>query len=235
MHSSLYKRANQGLCYFTLLHRGKRGINLSLKKPVGVDFDQSVPPTTVHCSVSQVYNLLTVHLCGFSPVWRLMWTTSMYWALKGFCSREHSSQRHTNSFFSPWMWSLLMCCGDNSIRVNRHNVSQHTSSGDTEVVTRHQVNVCVSTCVCVCVCVLLKTSQQILVFFPPEDSPSFMCPHTHCEWRCHPLWLTVIMHLSTGDKNYKSTVAVVSGCVCLSVCVTVCIGFSRNRNFFRSQ
>lgn len=41
-----------------------------------------------------------------------MWTTSMYCALKGFCSREHSSQRHTNSFFSPWMWSLLMCCGD---------------------------------------------------------------------------------------------------------------------------
>lgn len=122
------------------------------------------------------------------------------------------------------------------IRVNRHNVSQHTSSGDTEVVTRHQVNVCVSTCVCVCVCVLLKTSQQILVFFPPEDSPSFMCPHTHCEWRCHPLWLTVIMHLSTGDKNYKSTVAVVSGCVCLSVCVWVCVlVFSRNRNFFRSQ
>lgn len=43
-------------------------------------------------------------------MWRLMWTTSMYWALKGFCSREHSSQRHTNSFFSPWMCSLLMCC-----------------------------------------------------------------------------------------------------------------------------
>lgn len=36
----------------------------------------------------------------------------MYCALKGFCSREHSSQRHTNSFFSPWMCSLLMCCGD---------------------------------------------------------------------------------------------------------------------------
>lgn len=55
--------------------------------------------------------LPTVHLCGFSPVCRRMWTTSMYWALKGFCSREQSSQRHTNSFFSPWMWSLLMCCG----------------------------------------------------------------------------------------------------------------------------
>lgn len=54
--------------------------------------------------------LPTVHLCGFSPVCRRMWTTSMYWALKGFCSREQSSQRHTNSFLSPWMWSLLMCC-----------------------------------------------------------------------------------------------------------------------------
>lgn len=59
---------------------------------------------------TQMAVLLTVHLWGFSPVWRLMWTTSMYCALKGFCSREHSSQRHTNSFFSPWMWSLLMCC-----------------------------------------------------------------------------------------------------------------------------
>lgn len=54
--------------------------------------------------------LLTVHLCGFSPVCLLMWTTSIYWALKGFCSREQSSHRHTNSFFSPCMWSLLICC-----------------------------------------------------------------------------------------------------------------------------
>lgn len=53
--------------------------------------------------------ILTVHLWGFSPVCLRMWTTSMYWALKGFCSREQSSHRHTNSFFSPWMWSLLMC------------------------------------------------------------------------------------------------------------------------------
>lgn len=54
----------------------------------------------------------TVHLWGFSPVCLRMWTTSMYWALKGFCSLEQSSHRHTNSFFSPWMWSLLMCWKD---------------------------------------------------------------------------------------------------------------------------
>ena len=54
---------------------------------------------------------LTVHLWGFSPVCRRMCTTSMYWALKGFCSLVQACQRHTNSFFSPWMCSLLMCCG----------------------------------------------------------------------------------------------------------------------------
>lgn len=54
--------------------------------------------------------LLTVHLCGFSPVCLLMWTTSIYWALNGFCSREQSSHRHTNSFFSPCIWSLFICC-----------------------------------------------------------------------------------------------------------------------------
>lgn len=53
---------------------------------------------------------LTVHLWGFSPVCRRMCTTSMYCALKGFCSRVQACQRHTNSFFSPWMCSLLMCC-----------------------------------------------------------------------------------------------------------------------------
>lgn len=53
---------------------------------------------------------LTVHLCGFSPVCLRMCTTSMYCALKGFWSRVQACQRHTNSFFSPWMCSLLMCC-----------------------------------------------------------------------------------------------------------------------------
>lgn len=61
--------------------------------------------------ILKVFNIiLTVHLWGFSPVCLRMCTTNMYWALKGFCSLEHSSQRHTNSFFSPWMWSLFMCC-----------------------------------------------------------------------------------------------------------------------------
>lgn len=66
-------------------------------------------PASLHKSGAQA-SLLTVHLCGFSPVCLLMWTTSIYWALKGFCSREQSSHRHTNSFFSPCMWSLLICC-----------------------------------------------------------------------------------------------------------------------------
>lgn len=56
---------------------------------------------------------LTVHLWGFSPVWRRMWTTSIYWALNGFSSREQSTQRQTNDFLFAWMWSLLMCCGMN--------------------------------------------------------------------------------------------------------------------------
>lgn len=59
---------------------------------------------------------LTVHLCGFSPVCRRMCTTSMYCALKGFCSRVQACQRHTNSFFSPWMCSLLMCCREQGHR-----------------------------------------------------------------------------------------------------------------------
>ncbi len=62
-------------------------------------------------------SVFTVHLWGFSPpVCRRMWTTSMYWALKGRCSREQSIQWHTNSFFSPWMCSLLMCCTENQIK-----------------------------------------------------------------------------------------------------------------------
>ena len=104
-------------------------------------------------------------------------------------------------------WCAAGTIQSGSIITTYHNIRRL----GTQVVTTHRV--------CVCVCVLLKTSQQILVFFPPEDSPSFMCPHTHCEWRCHPLWLTVIMHLSTGDKNYKSTVVVFSGCVCVRLCV----------------
>ena len=55
---------------------------------------------------------LTVHLWGFSPVWRRICTTSMYWALNGFSSLEQSSQRQTNDFLFAWIWSLLMCCGE---------------------------------------------------------------------------------------------------------------------------
>src|SRR4029434_699951 len=58
-----------------------------------------------------------------------MCTTSMYWALKGFCSREHSSQRHTNSFFSPWMCSLLMCCTHTITHIYNHkHTITHTQS-----------------------------------------------------------------------------------------------------------
>jgi hypothetical protein len=54
--------------------------------------------------------LLTVHLCGFSPVWRLMCTTNIYWALKGFSSLEQSFHWHTNAFLLLPIWSLLRCC-----------------------------------------------------------------------------------------------------------------------------
>lgn len=66
-----------------------------------------VTPKLTACTTS----VLTVHLWGFSPVCRLICTTSIYWALKGFCSLEQSSHRHTNSFFSPWIWSLFICWG----------------------------------------------------------------------------------------------------------------------------
>lgn len=66
-------------------------------------------PTDVAVGKGCARGPLTVHLCGFSPVCRRMCTTSMYCALKGFCSRVQACQRHTNSFFSPWMCSLLMC------------------------------------------------------------------------------------------------------------------------------
>lgn len=56
-----------------------------------------------------VTHVLTVHLWGFSPVCLLMCTTNIYWALKGFCSLEQSNHRQTNSFFSPWIWSLFIC------------------------------------------------------------------------------------------------------------------------------
>ena len=51
--------------------------------------------------------ILTVHLCGFSPVCRRICTTSMYWALNGLLSRWQPSHSHTNSFFCPWMCSPL--------------------------------------------------------------------------------------------------------------------------------
>lgn len=37
-----------------------------------------------------------------------MCTTSMYWALNGFSSLEHVSQRQTKDFLFPWMWSVLI-------------------------------------------------------------------------------------------------------------------------------
>lgn len=68
--------------------------------------------------------VLTVHLWGFSPVCLRMCTTSMYWALKGRCSREQSCQWHTNSFFSPWMCSLLMCCTENQRKIRLKSMTQ---------------------------------------------------------------------------------------------------------------
>lgn len=51
----------------------------------------------------------TVHLWGFSPVWRLMCTTNMYWALNGFSSRLHSFHRQMNIFLLACMWSIFIC------------------------------------------------------------------------------------------------------------------------------
>ena len=51
----------------------------------------------------------TVHLCGFSPVCRLIWTTNIYWALKGFSSRLHSFHRQINIFLLACIWSMLIC------------------------------------------------------------------------------------------------------------------------------
>lgn len=61
---------------------------------------------------------LTVHLCGFSPVCLRMCTTNIYWALKGFSSREQSSHRQMNDFLFAWMWSLLMCFTSSSCVLN---------------------------------------------------------------------------------------------------------------------
>lgn len=64
--------------------------------------------------ISEVLKLvtavLTVHLCGFSPVCLRMCTTNMYCALNGFSAREQPSHRHTNDFLLAWIWSLLICC-----------------------------------------------------------------------------------------------------------------------------
>ena len=64
-------------------------------------------------NVSSAYknlgNGLTVHLWGFSPVCLRMCTTSMYWALKGFSSREQFCHWHTNCFLHWAMWSAFKC------------------------------------------------------------------------------------------------------------------------------
>ena len=46
---------------------------------------------------------------GFSPVCLLMWTTSMYWALKGFSSLEHPFHWQTKNFLLHPMCSLFKC------------------------------------------------------------------------------------------------------------------------------
>ena len=61
-------------------------------------------------------SVLTVHLCGFSPVCLRMCTTSMYWALKGFACLLHSFHSHTKLFLLAWMWSLAMCCKISQIK-----------------------------------------------------------------------------------------------------------------------
>lgn len=53
--------------------------------------------------------LLTVHLCGFSPVCLLICTTNIYCALNGFSLRLQFSHRQTKLFLFAWIWSLLIC------------------------------------------------------------------------------------------------------------------------------
>lgn len=53
--------------------------------------------------------LLTVHLCCFSLLCVLIWTTSIYWSLNGFFSRLQSFHWQTNGFSLAWMWSVLIC------------------------------------------------------------------------------------------------------------------------------
>ena len=51
---------------------------------------------TVKCTMPNCREWPTVQRWGFSPVWRRMWTTSMYCALNGFSQRPHPSHRQTN-------------------------------------------------------------------------------------------------------------------------------------------
>lgn len=69
---------------------------------------------------------------------------------------------------------------------------------------------------CVCLC----DSANSCFFLTRRSCFTWMHSHTHtythCDWRYHPLGLTVIVHLTTGDRNYKSTASVFSGRVCFS-------------------
>lgn len=48
-------------------------------------------------------SILTVHLCGFSPVCLLMCTTNIYWALNGFSALEQPSHLQTKDFLLAWI------------------------------------------------------------------------------------------------------------------------------------
>lgn len=65
---------------------------------------------------SQEIDSQTWHWWGFSPVWRRICTTSMYWALKGFCSRIHPSHSQTNNFLLLATWSWFKCCNAQLIK-----------------------------------------------------------------------------------------------------------------------
>ena len=53
--------------------------------------------------------VFTVQRCGFSPVCRRRWTTSMYWALNGFSSRAQFFHWQMKLFLLELTCSLFKC------------------------------------------------------------------------------------------------------------------------------
>lgn len=95
----------------------------------------------------------TVHLWGFSPVWRLMCTTNMYWALNGFSSRLHSFQRQMNIFLLACMWSIFICYNIyikiNSIQWKVNSQNKHLMKLCTQTIHNTCIRNAKYTCICI--------------------------------------------------------------------------------------